>query len=65
MNYGTCNERVSKSVIMCDINSNELKEFKSTRSAGRYLNDKNKCSAISNCCKGKRKTAYGYKWKYK
>ena len=22
-------------------------------------------SNIVNCCKGKRKTAYGYKWKYK
>lgn len=65
MNYGTIKEKISKSVIMYDIQGNKLKEFKSTRSAGRYLNDENKCSAISNCCNGKRKTAYGYIWKYK
>lgn len=65
VNYGTRNEKISKPVIMCNLDGNELKEFKSTRSAGRYLNDESKCSGISNCCNGKRKSAYGYLWKYK
>ena len=48
MNYGTIKEKITKSVIMYDIQGNKLKEYKTAISAGRYLNDENKCSAISN-----------------
>ena len=68
INYGTHNERMaetlSKSIIMCDKQGNELKEFKSLLDASKYLNKPNS-STICNCLNGRYKSAYGYKWKYK
>ena len=41
-------------------------EHKSGADAVRNLNVKKyNASTITNCCKGKGKTALGYKWKYK
>lgn len=40
-----------------------IKEFNSIKYAGKYLNI-NDPSHISKVCKGKRNTAYGYKWEY-
>jgi group I intron endonuclease len=55
---------LSKPVLMIDKNTNEvLKEFDSTTEAETFLNAKGK--HVSCCCNNKRKTAYGYKWKYK
>lgn len=55
---------LSKPVLMIDIKTNEvLKEFNSTTEAETFLNAKG--HHISCCCNNKRKTAYGYKWKYK
>jgi group I intron endonuclease len=41
-----------------------IKEWKSASEAARHLK-KEHSAAISECCLGKRKTAYGYKWEYK
>ena len=57
------NGKLSKKVIQYDMNDNLIKLWKSTMQIERCLNYKNQ--SISNCCKGKQKTAYGYKWKYK
>lgn len=46
-----------------DLNGNFIKEYLSIGEAGRSLNKKH-YSAISAVCKGKRKTAFGYIWKY-
>lgn len=46
-----------------DLNGNFIKEYRSIGEAGRSLNKKH-YSAISAVCKGKRKTAFGYIWKY-
>lgn len=55
---------LSKPVLMLDKYTNEvIKEFNSTTEAEQYLNAKG--HHISCCCSGKRKTAYGYIWKYK
>lgn len=55
---------LSKPVLMIDKDTNEiLKEFNSTTEAEAFLNAKGK--HVSCCCNNKRKTAYGYKWKYK
>jgi hypothetical protein len=51
------------SIIQFDINMNFINEYPSIQSASKYLNKKP--SSICECCKGKRKTAYGYIWKYK
>ena len=55
----------SQQVAMLDINTLEiLKTFSSITEAERYLNKKGGRRHITEVCRGKRKTAYGYKWKY-
>lgn len=56
-----------KAVIMIDKVTNEvLMLFDSCREAGRFVtkDEKNNGAHISSACKGERKSAYGYKWKY-
>ena len=70
--YGTAIERMkktltnrkdmSKKVYQYDLEGNLIKEWDSTREAGR--NNFN-ASAISACCLGKVKTHKGYIWSYK
>jgi hypothetical protein len=60
---------VGKIVNQYDLQGNYLNSFPSTRSAAESLNkvtSKNNgaCSHITDVCKGKRKTAYGYIWKF-
>ncbi len=53
-------------VVMLDItNDKELMTFDSLRDAERYLNKVASGRHISEVCRGVRKTAYGYKWKFK
>lgn len=72
-NYGTKNERVaasntngkcSKPLLQIDKNTNEvIAEFPSTMEVKRQLGF---CRvAVSECCTGKLKSAYGFKWKFK
>ena len=68
VNYGTRNERMaekkSKPVLQIDIKTGEIiKEFPSTMEVQRQLGINN--SHISQCCKGKLKSAYCFKWQYK
>lgn len=51
------------SVLQFDINMNLINEYPSIQSASKSLNKKS--AAICECCKEKRKTAYGFIWKYK
>jgi group I intron endonuclease len=53
----------SKPVLQYDLEGNFIKEWNSISKAANHINKST--SAISECCKNKRKTAYGYKWKYK
>ena len=72
-NWGTRNERAgkvlknrkdqSKSVLQYDLQDNFVKEYPSARQAERETGFAQR--HICECCKGKLKTAYGYKWKYK
>ena len=76
MSYGISKEniekirsqRLSKPVIQLDIKTEEiLKIFPSCAAAQREVsNNPNDYSGthISAVCRGKRRTAYGYKWKY-
>ena len=51
-----------------DFEGNLLNTFYSTREAARFLsktNNDTKNTHISEVCRGKRKSAYGYVWKYK
>jgi hypothetical protein len=53
-----------KRVEQFDRQGNFIKEWESQYQASFSLNNKY-TSMISECCKGKRKTAYGFIWKYK
>ena len=72
INWGTGIERAakkringkkSKSVLQFDLQDILIKEYPSTRQAERETGFGHR--NIINCCKGKLKQAYGYKWKYK
>ena len=63
VNWGTRNERIAKVVLQFDLNDNLVKEYPSIMQVERELGFNN--AHIVKCCKGKLKTAYGYKWKYK
>lgn len=54
-------------VIQIDKDTDKIiKEFPSaTAAAVELMGNVTGCSNILNVCKGKRKTAYGYKWRYK
>ena len=52
-----------KAVIQLSLDGEIIREFKSITEAEQYLNKSN--HHIGSCCSGKRKTAYGYKWRYK
>lgn len=57
-------ESISKVVLMIDKNTNDiLQVFPSVEAANRYLG-KQPNGHIAAVCRGKRQTAYGYKWKY-
>ena len=71
LNYGTRNERAgkvlkngkcSKSVLQFTLDNILVKEYPSIKQVERETGFANQ--SICACCKGKLKTAYGYKWKY-
>lgn len=49
--------------IQMDLKHSIIKLWKSANEIERELNYSH--VSICNCCNGKYKTAYGYKWKYK
>lgn len=58
-------------VVEMILDNGDVNEFESMRSAARWLDantdykGKNKTSKIKSVCDGERKTAYGFKWRYK
>ncbi len=61
--YGANSYKAIK-VKMIDKNTNEvIKIFGSLIDAAKFLGINKSCHIVS-CCKGKLKTAYGYKWQY-
>lgn len=57
------NNYSAKSVIQYDKNNNYITEYSTIIEAVQKLNLKS--NHISECCRGKYKTAHGYIWKYK
>ena len=55
--------RTTKEILQCDLEGNVIKEWGCISECARQLNILN--SNIVSCIKGRQKTAYGYKWKYK
>lgn len=54
-----------KSVLQYDLNGNFVKEWPSITSASLFLGKANGNGHICQCCKGQRKYAFGFIWKYK
>lgn len=54
---------LSKPIFQYDKQGNFIREWGSASEAGSYINKVS--SAISECCTGKRKTIYGFIWKFK
>lgn len=54
----------SKKVEQLSLNGELIKTFNSVREAGRFLGDERKNGHIADVCRGKRKVAWGYKWRY-
>ena len=59
------NESNCRPILQLSLSGKFIKEFDSIKSAIQNLGIKAATSNISNVCKGKRNSAYGYKWKYK
>lgn len=57
----------AKPVEQLDIQTNSVitEYISATHAAIAVMGEKQGCSNILNVCKGKRKTAYGYKWRFK
>ena len=62
-NYGTRNEKLSKSVLQYTKSGVFVREWKSATDVQRNLNYN--IGNISKCCNGKLKSAYNFIWKYK
>ena len=66
MNHGTRTERASKKeskpINQYDLHGNFIKAWDSGTQINKTLGYSN--GNISNCCRGKQKTAYGFIWRY-
>jgi hypothetical protein len=51
-------------VTMMDLEGTPIKTFETIKWAVEYLSIGNGGTGINMCCRGRRKTAYGYKWRY-
>ena len=63
-NYGTRNEKVSNSrkkpILQYTLDGNFIREWECANDVGKEIQ-----SNIVSCLKGRKKSAYGYKWFYK
>lgn len=69
LSYGTGRERSIRShrmaVLQIDIDGNLVGEYEGVNKAAEAIGKPKDATAITRCCKGKRKTAHGYIWRYK
>ena len=61
-NYGTRNKRISIPILQLLLDGKLIRKWNSAREVERELNIAH--NQITACCKGKYKTAGGYKWGY-
>ena len=59
-----CNHPRAKKIAQYDLDGNLIKIWDYIRQVEKELLGKNKHQAITKCCKGEQKTAYGFIWKY-
>jgi len=56
---------LSKSILQYSKDDILIKEWPSLTEACKYINKPKAMGDITNTCRGKQNTAYGFKWKYK
>lgn len=56
--------RKCKKILLLDADNNIVKEFNNRMEIGSFLGRSVCQDLITRCCNGKRKTAYGYVWRY-
>ena len=61
--YGSRTEKTQRAVIQFSIDGKYIATHKGIGEASRTIGART-CGGISNCCKGKSRTAYGYIWRY-
>lgn len=59
------NLKQRKAVLQFDLNDNFIAEYESVSAAGAATGRSNGRVSVKDCCKGRRMTAYNYKWRYK
>lgn len=64
MYISNCGKHRCKKIIQYDKKMNYINQYDSITNAANAIGLKNNGSAISGCCRGIKKTAYGYVWKY-
>lgn len=62
INYGTAIERISKTVLQLEKDGSLVRVWSSAMEVQKQLHFNQ--SYISKCCRGKRHSAYGFKWCY-
>jgi len=62
---GKSNPKNAKPILQYDLEGNFIKEWSSIKEANLYLGKNKDSGLINECCKGKKQTAYKFKWKYK
>jgi len=55
----------NKPVICYDLSGNIVAEYGTIYQAAKAIGKPTSTSHISDCCHGKARTSYGYKWKFK
>ena len=58
-------EKYAKEIVQYDKKGNFIQTHRSAHDAARVLGDERYRQHIQECLKGKRKSAYGYLWRYK
>jgi predicted GIY-YIG superfamily endonuclease len=69
-NMLTAKRKQAKPLLMFDLNDNLIKEWESKGQAAEWIKEttgktSNITTQIKDCCLGKQKTAFKFKWKYK
>jgi hypothetical protein len=69
-NMGIAKRKQAKPVLQYDLNDNLIKEWESKGQAAEWIKEQtgktsNITSQIKDCCLGRQKTAFKFKWKYK
>ena len=63
VDYINC-KNIQKPIIQVDLNEEIIyQRFENATDAAKYCGKK-ECGSILDCCKGKRKSAYGFRWRF-